>query len=133
MIKNKIIIRIFNLSEVTYTSTKFVYIDKYSNNWIEISDINEILFMNDLLTFDILKVTSGNFETKELHYRLNENFYKTENGTRTIFFNRILEKIDEMSNYYNSYSNIKKVFEDFKINEIRKQKLNNLNLYGLSI
>ena len=132
MTKNQIISRIFNLSEITYTATKFIYIDKYSDNHVEILDTNTILFFNDLLTFNILEMDSGNFETKEIHYRLNTNFYKNDNGTRTIFFNKILEEIDEVSKHYNSYSNIKGVFEDFKNKEIRKQKLKKLKIenYG---
>lgn len=128
MTKNQIINRIFNLSEITYTSTKFIYIDKYSNNSIEISDVETKLFISDLLTYNILELDSGNFETKEMHYILHSDFYKNEHQNRIILFNKILERIEERTKIYN----IKKVFEDFKNKEIRKQKLKNLNKFKIT-
>lgn len=126
MTYNEIIKRIFNKSTITVVSVNNIFIDKYGYGNVELTDIESSLFINDLITYHVIELDSGNFETREMHYLLNEKYSSVKNGTRTIHFSQILEKIDDVSVHYGSHSNIRKRFQDFKNMIIRKQKLKNL-------
>ena len=119
--------RILNLSEVNVIG-KQAYLDRYKINNVEI-DFKLVLL---LITFGILELDSGNFETGEENYFLNDKFIfidRTDENKKIILLTKIIERFDEQKFYFTQsfdfdrHIEIVKIFYKIKSNYIRKEKL----------
>lgn len=123
------------LKKIIHLSTVTINRNKSHIDYIEI----DYYFVSFLALLNILELDSGNFETHDNHYRLDENFIKRNNNTRTILLNEIqkqFEKVDD-NLVYSLPGNIsfdpktakdaKKVFFKLKNDLLRKKKLERLN------
>jgi len=113
----------------TITVTKNItYIDRYKSNWETVNAD----FSQYLIYMEILKEVSGNFETGEVHYILNDELYFFKNKVKHIKLNEIERYINEFR-YFKTLSSghivteIKDAFDKLKIKLLRKEKLNKLN------
>lgn len=113
----------------TITMTKNVcYIDRYKSSW---SVVNSD-FAQYLIYMEILEEDSGNFETGEVHYKLNEKFYYFKNKIKHI-------KLNEIELCINNFKYIKtlsagkivtEIIEEYsklKTKLLRKEKLQIIN------
>lgn len=113
-------------SEVTLTNDKEAYLGRYD----EIVDYN---FCFALTTREIIELDSGNWETGEEHYKLNEKFIRWEKSTRFILINILESDLEKATSYIQpqtityhltEFLNAVKVI---KLNDMRKQKIKKLN------
>ena len=120
------------LKKIFYLSIVTLNKNKAHINYIEV-DYNLISFLTLL---NILELESGNFETHDNHYRLNEKYIKINNKIIHVSIKDIesdFERCDD--NLYYKYSDsevksakyIKEVFYKLKNNLQRKAKLEKLN------
>ena len=119
--------RILNLSEVNVIG-KQAYLDRYKINNVEI-DYKLVLL---LITFGILELDSGNFETGEENYFLNDVFIfidRTDENKRIILLSKIIERLNDQRYYFiqnydfDKHIETRKIFSKIRNNYIRKQKL----------
>ena len=114
--------RILNLSEVNVIG-KQAYLDRYKINNVEI-DYKLVLL---LITFGILELDSGNFETGEENYFLNDKFIfidRTDENKKIILLTKIIERFNEQKFYFTQsfdfdrHIEIVKIFYKIKSNYI---------------
>ena len=119
--------RILNLSEVNIDGTQ-AYLDRYKINNIEI----DYKLVSLLITFGILELDSGNFETGEENYFLNDVFIfidRTDENKRIILLSKIIERLNDQRYYFiqnydfDKHIETRKIFSKIRNNYIRKQKL----------
>lgn len=119
--------RILNLSEVNVIG-KQAYLDRYKINNIEI----DYKLVSLLITFGILELDSGNFETGEENYFLNDVFIfidRTDENKRIILLSKIIERLNDQRYYFiqnydfDKHIETRKIFSKIRNNYIRKQKL----------
>lgn len=121
--------KIIHLSTVTINRNR-AYID-----YVEI----DYYFASYLTLLNILQLDSGNFETHDNHFRLNEDFIMINDKCRIILLNEIQKQFEKADNnlVYSLPGNItieaqtakdaKKVFFKVKNDLLRKKKLEKLN------
>jgi len=119
--------RILNLSEVNVIG-KQAYLDRYKINNVEI----DYKLVSLLITFGILELDSGNFETGEENYFLNDVFIfidRTDENKRIILLSKIIERLNDQRYYFiqnydfDKHIETRKIFSKIRNNYIRKQKL----------
>jgi hypothetical protein len=111
-------------AEVTIESNK-AWLDRYKTSYNEI----DFDFAMMLFQIKIIDVDSGNFETGETHYFLDDKFVKVDNKIRHISIKKIDEQLKKIIGYnvFPTFVRLSKAFESIKNNEARKQKLKKLN------
>lgn len=116
--------RILNLSEVNVVGRQ-AYLDRYKINSVKIDYKLVVL----LIVFDILQLDSGNFETYEENYFLNDKFiHRTNDNNKIILLSKIIERFNEQVYFTQGYDFDKHIetlknFQKIKNNYIRKEKL----------
>jgi predicted NAD-dependent protein-ADP-ribosyltransferase YbiA (DUF1768 family) len=102
------------------------YLDKYKSTYCVV----DFKFIKQLIYMDIIEKDSGNFETREEHYLLNDKFIKFDDKTRqkTILLKTMDEHATSIKNVpkHSPYLEFEKAFEKIKHNVIRKKKLEKL-------
>jgi len=123
----KVFEKIIKFAEITLTKNRKAYINKYKSDCEEI-DYN---FIKTLINSDILSLESGNFETGEEHFMLDDKYIKIDNMYNLIGIDvKLMEKnleIPEGRKPRESFSILQKIFLRFKQNTIRKQKIQKIN------
>ena len=127
MNKTQLLKSVLKGAEVT-TVGKEAYLNKYRYDHKKI----DLSFVNILIFTKIIGVESGNFETGERHYRLEDFFYTVKNKIKTIHLKKIGECIEshKKMNFgvYKSFDELIQAYETIKIQSIRKQKLEKITL-----
>lgn len=101
-------------------------LNKYNSKQYKIVDYELI---NALIGMNIIEQNSGNFETHECHYSLNENFLLRENNIKTIKIDDIYRAILINNCKYISLNEhhinrrIENSFSELKIQLLRREKL----------
>lgn len=110
--------KILRLATVT-VNKKNAYIDYYNKINYSIVSI--------LILLDIIEKESGNFDTGDNHYRLNEKFISVGDKI-TISFKKIEEALmNDKVYHFKQIQDLKCIFDKVKIDLQRKIKLENLN------
>lgn len=105
------------------------YLDKYN---IKICKV-DIDLIEALIEMNIIECYSGNFDTQERHYLLNDKFISFENNTRIIKLGEIWKAILLNNTKYISLpenriqKKIQNAFSELKNQLLRKEKLKMLN------
>ena len=120
----QILKRVLYGAEVTIESNK-AWLDRYKTSYNEI----DFDFAMMLFQIKIIDVDSGNFETGETHYFLDDKFVRIENKIRYISIKKIDEQLKRIIGYnvFPTFVRLSKAFDKIKNNAIRKQKLKKLN------
>ena len=112
--------KILHGSEVTIENNN-AWLDRYKTSYTEVDwDFCMMLFQ-----IKIIDVDTGNFETGETHYFLNDKFVKVQNKIRHISIKKIDDELKKIIGYNNfpTFVRLKEAFERIKRNTIRKTKL----------
>lgn len=125
----QVFVNIINFATITISNNK-AYINKYK---IDNSEIDK-WFIDMLVILDFIELDSGNFETNEKHYIINNKYVKIKftnddklikiinlNKFEKVLKNHILSLYKDVH-----FEKVKNIYEKFKINNIRKQKLEKL-------
>jgi activator of 2-hydroxyglutaryl-CoA dehydratase len=105
-------------------------LNKYNSKPYEIID-RELI--KTLIEMDIIEFESGNFETHERHYRLNDKFVSRENNVKTIKIGAIWKAILTNNCQYiylpkhSMQMEIQNSFSELKNQLLRKEKLKKIN------
>ena len=117
-------------AEITIVNDTDAYLNKYRNASQKI----DISYANILLFLKIIGFDSGNFETGERHYRLEEPFYSVKDKIKTIHLGKIGECIESHKPaYYVTYpvfKELEKAYNDLRNQLLRKEKLKKIETYG---
>ena len=119
--------KIINLSTITIVKDKAAYINKYNSNFETI----DYAFAKLLINFEILELDSGNFETAEQHYMLNDKYIIMNSDYKLSGIDVKKIEIDlkipivnkSWFGWSDNFFEIQNIFLKFKKNTIRKEKL----------
>jgi hypothetical protein len=121
--------KILHGAEVTIEKNN-AWLDRYKSSYAEVDwDFCMMLFQTKLIDID-----TGNFETGETHYFLDDKFIRFDKkNVKHVSIKKIDTQIKDVRNnltYYNKFSTFVRLLEAFdkiKNNTIRKQKLEKIN------
>ena len=120
----QILKKILHGSEVTIENNN-AWLDRYKTSYTEV----DWYFCMMLFQIKIIDVDTGNFETGETHYFLNDKFVTyDEKNIKHISIKKIDDELKKIIGYNNfpTFVRLSKAFDKIKNNTIRKTKLEKL-------
>lgn len=125
-----ILMRILNGSTITTIQFNNAIIDKYENNPQKI----DTEFVRLLHTMEFIEHDSGNLETGENHFLLNDKFITFKEKYKIVSISKIdkqMETYKRCNIWYISgnkqFEEFEKAYEKVKIKSIRKEKIKRIN------